>query len=166
MSHHSFIIWSMSKANKECPVDGCLKLTNGCGLCHMHYWRLRHHGDVHHVKPSIHKRCSIQGCNKPSRRHGWCEKHYGRWFVHGDPNVVLLPQEKHGMTKSPEYQSWRGMKDRCYGPTITSHRFYSKKGVQVCMRWRRSFLAFYSDMGQRPEGMTLDRKDNDGNYSC
>lgn len=72
---------------------------------------------------------------------------------------------KHGMTKSPEYKSWCSMKERCYREADPHYHDYGARGIVVCDRWINSFENFYADMGPRPEGTTLDRKDNDGPYS-
>lgn len=57
------------------------------------------------------------------------------------------------------------MKARCYDPAHKSFRYYGGRGITVCERWRNSFLEFMHDMGERPQGMTLDRyPNNDGNY--
>ena len=64
---------------------------------------------------------------------------------------------------SPTYESWRGMTKRCTNPKHISFPEYVGRGISVCPQWR-TFANFLADMGVRPEGMTLDRKDNDGNY--
>ena len=54
---------------------------------------------------------------------------------------------------------------RCYKPTSPSFEFYGAKGVRVCARWKNSFANFLADLGERPDGMTLDRIDPFKNYS-
>ena len=72
---------------------------------------------------------------------------------------------RHGMTLTPEYRTWRGMKQRCLNPKATQFSYYGGRGVTVCNRWRDSFEAFLADVGPRPNGMTLDRFPNaGGNY--
>lgn len=77
---------------------------------------------------------------------------------------------KHGLTKlpdgrrRPEYKIWESMIRRCENPNSQAYADYGGRGIKVCARWRKSFADFYADVGERPEGMTFDRVDNDGNY--
>lgn len=61
---------------------------------------------------------------------------------------------------TPTYRSWQHMWVRCRSPKAKN---YFGRGIIVCERWRL-FANFLADMGERPEGLTLDRIDNDGNY--
>jgi hypothetical protein len=119
---------------------------------------------------SIPKLCSIEGCDKYVIGRGLCPKHYRRWKLYGDP-LATHPRtkkepERHGMKGKPEYNSWCSMVQRCYDLKATSYSRYGDRGVIVCKRWRDSFLAFYEDLGPRPDGMTLDREKSELNYSC
>ena len=75
---------------------------------------------------------------------------------------------KHGHARPgqfhPLYRCWAGMKQRCVNPNSPAYANYGGRGITVCARWMDSFDAFLADMGDRPEGLTLDRIDNDGNY--
>lgn len=75
----------------------------------------------------------------------------------------------HGHTKagvpiSRTYNTWKSMLSRCEYKRSTSYKYYGAKGVTVCERWK-SFQNFLDDMGERPEGMSLDRKDSLLGYS-
>lgn len=66
---------------------------------------------------------------------------------------------------TPTYESWSAMKSRCNNPNHDSWKNYGGRGITVCDRWLHSFENFLADMGERPEGKTLDRFPNrDGNY--
>ena len=72
---------------------------------------------------------------------------------------------KHGMTKTPEYQSWAHIKARCFNPKDKDFADYGGRGIKMCERWEKSFEAFFADMGKKPEGMkSIDRIDVNGNY--
>lgn len=63
------------------------------------------------------------------------------------------------------YDSWKKMLDRCYNNGGASFYRYGARGISVCQRWRDSFSSFLSDMGDPPLGLTLERVNNDGDYS-
>ena len=75
--------------------------------------------------------------------------------------------------KHPLYRVWAGMISRCHVPTCANYRNYGARGITVCDRWRGSaktgdvvgFRNFVEDMGERPEGLTLERVDNNAGYS-
>lgn len=71
----------------------------------------------------------------------------------------------HGHTnpQSPTYNSWNNMRQRCTNPEHPRHAEWGGRGITVCERWQ-SFENFLADMGERPEGMTLGRRNNDGPY--
>jgi hypothetical protein len=70
---------------------------------------------------------------------------------------------KHGMYGTRTYKSWVMMKQRCNNPKAPKYRLYGGRGISVCRGWA-TFEGFFADMGERPEGKTLDRIDNDGDY--
>lgn len=64
------------------------------------------------------------------------------------------------------YKIWSGMRSRCNSKYNDKKQYkdYAGRGIKVCDRWLHSFENFLADMGERPEGKTLDRIDNNGNY--
>ena len=69
----------------------------------------------------------------------------------------------HGMRETPTYSSWQSMLSRCYNPNATGFKHWGGRGITVTPAWHQ-FEAFLEDMGERPEGTTLDRIDVNGNY--
>lgn len=72
---------------------------------------------------------------------------------------------KHGLSNTPTYYSWTGMLSRCLNPKAKSFAQYGGRGIRVHEPWIKEFTNFLNDMGVRPEGHTLDRKDTNGDYT-
>lgn len=71
---------------------------------------------------------------------------------------------RHGMAGTKIYKLWADMVARCTRPTHASYANYGGRGITVCERWK-TFENFYADMGDRPQGRSLDRRDNNAGYS-
>lgn len=137
--------------------------------------------------------CSIEGCDDDVKGHGWCDKHYQRWRKHGDPQRVdprgmigkkhtaesrakmgsqrgktgsAAPHFVHGMSQTPTWYSWSNMVKRCTDPNSTAWHNYGGRGISVCEQWlgKDGFINFLADMGEKPDGLTIERIDNNGNY--
>jgi hypothetical protein len=76
---------------------------------------------------------------------------------------ALHAAKSHGKVGTGAYVSWYAMKQRCTNPNNKSYAGYGARGVTICERWL-SFENFHADMGDRPEGHTLDRIDNARGY--
>ncbi len=76
-----------------------------------------------------------------------------------------LRSSQGGAYKTPEYNSWREVKSRCYNPNDTGYHWYGGRGIGMCVRWHESFQEFLSDMGEKPSPEhSIERIDNDGDY--
>lgn len=79
---------------------------------------------------------------------------------------ILRAPRVHGMSYHKAYAVWRSMIDRC---GLASHKAYPRyggRGIHVCEQWRRSFKAFWRDMGPTyKKGLTIERIDNNAGYS-
>lgn len=103
--------------------------------------------------------CGANKCTDTILQKGYCPRHYMKWYRHGDANFKV---EYRGRT--PTVVSWSGMKQRCKNPKDPSSKRYGGRGISFDPRWE-VFENFLSDMGERPKGTTLDRIDNDKDYS-
>lgn len=154
----------------ECLINECSKSAYIRGLCRHHYKQ-----DLLEKAP----KCSVDDCSNPSYTKGWCEMHYGRMRSHGSMNKPkwkprVIPgnrnkgaahnRHKHGLTGTPTYKAWSGMKRRCYCEKDPNFKHWGGRGIKVCARWLDSFDNFLEDMGLCPSGMTIDRENNDGDY--
>jgi len=81
-------------------------------------------------------------------------------------HVMHKANTRTGLSDSPTYQAWLGMKQRCGNPKSKYFSYYGGRGIKVCDRWIHSFENFLTDMGERPSPKhSLDRyPDNNGNY--
>lgn len=61
------------------------------------------------------------------------------------------------------YDRWQAMLQRCYNPNRKDYKHYGGRGIKVCKRWHK-FTQFAGDMGDPPEGCSLDRIDVNGDY--
>lgn len=120
------------------------------------------------------KNCSVVGCPSPRHAKGYCSSHYMSFWRYGDPLIKIdkvataprgrqLPQFKHGMWNHPLYPTWHTMMARCYNKSSKKYPRYGGRGIKVCDRWHNP-KNFIDDIGPKPFGMSLDRKNNDGDY--
>lgn len=109
--------------------------------------------------------CSVTTCDKKRIARGYCWTHYSRLYRHGSvlANEPVKVLSSHGQYYHPLYKIWKQMRYRCNSPNCKDYKNYGGRGIKVCDRWL-ILENFVADMGERPEGMTLDRIDNNGNY--
>lgn len=74
-----------------------------------------------------------------------------------------IMKRTHGMSGTPIYCMWKNMRQRCKNKKHAAYFWYGKKGISVCDRWEK-FENFLEDMGERPEGMSIDRVDSNSDY--
>lgn len=110
--------------------------------------------------------CSCE-CGKQIKIH-YSSLKSGRSKSCGCWNKELMAKRnyQHGMSKTPMHNTWSSMIQRCSDKKSPSYPRYGGRGIEVCDRWRKSFKLFLADMGDRPnKAYSLERKDNNGNYS-
>ena len=75
-----------------------------------------------------------------------------------------LINRTHGKTRTPTHNSWINMKRRCRDPRNNRYHIYGARNISVCASWINSFENFLSDMGERPDNMSIDRIDTNKGY--
>lgn len=72
----------------------------------------------------------------------------------------------HGLSKHSLYSTWGNIKSRCRNPKVDSYPDYGGRGINICDDWYKNFMSFYNWCIENgwEEGLSVDRKDNDGSY--
>lgn len=96
------------------------------------------------------KHCTSTNCIAPYYAKDLCKKHYRDFYI--KPKTPKL------------YGTWNKMKQRCYNPSNKDYKNYGGRGIKVCDSWKDDYKRFEADMGERLEGMTLERINNDKDY--
>lgn len=174
----------MSNITQKCKVQNCGgkgqlnkygNISFAKGYCVKHYYRFKKYGDPNIVHIPLVK-CKVKDCEGVGRLanngiryfcKGYCGKHYTRLVKYGDFSDNAVKHLKVGTRKNKLYSTYSNMKERCYNPKNKRYNNYGGRGITVCDRWLGiyGFSNFIEDMGERPEGYTLDRIDNDKGYS-
>lgn len=100
------------------------------------------------------------GCLQKERASGTLRN----WWATGTRRGSGYRHGHAGKRPSPTYNSWSAMRQRCRYIKHVKYPRYGGRGILVADRWFDSFEAFLEDMGERPPGTTLDRKDPRGHY--
>lgn len=69
----------------------------------------------------------------------------------------------HGMSYTLTFKTWQSMLSRCSNSKLKAYKYYGARGIKVCESWLK-FENFLNDMGSKPDGLSIDRINNDGNY--
>ena len=125
--------------------------------------------------------CCFSGCGKTTQNKG---KYLSKWcYFHGkttNRNTVFIYENRgdrskygrfisgvspgnktHGLSETDTYYIWLSMRQRCNNPNSRAYSNYGGRGIKIL--WK-SFQDFVNDMGERPERMTIERIDVNGNY--
>ncbi len=86
--------------------------------------------------------------------------------LHKEGLIARSTKHKHCKRIGPSrlYTTWVNMKQRCCNQKTHNYCNYGGRGIIICDQWLHSFEVFLEDMGEKPEGMSIERIDNDGNY--
>lgn len=155
-----------------CAAPDCDMPAFAKRLCRLHYRRARSGVDIGIENDVPVTPCSEPGCDNAAHARGVCGNHYAKLVFR--PLHRRDPKPRNGSNNA----NWRGgkmnhkiysvytnMVNRCHG--INPRQEYGGRGIAVCDRWLGAdgFWNFVADMGERPSDTSLDRIDNDGDYS-
>ena len=107
------------------------------------------------------------GCNRPKPPKSPGRKRKLTSFISKNKNIKTVNKKSKKIfkyfSKTATYTTWRGMIQRCNNINNTNYKDYGGRGIKVCDKWLK-FEGFYEDMGDRPDNLTLDRINVNGNY--
>jgi hypothetical protein len=86
-----------------------------------------------------------------------------RVFKNLTSSCVSCGAKKHGKFRTSTWRSWNGAKNRCNNKNNKDYAYYGGRGITFFKGWYK-FDDFLRDMGEKPQGLTLDRINNNGNY--
>jgi hypothetical protein len=181
------------RLRRACSVEGCERECRRNGYCAMHFERWKRTGivdDPARRPVRIGERYGrlevlARARDATGHRRYYCRCDCGRWkIVHGKAlrsgatvSCGCFQREyairhgtemltTHGLSSHPLYKAWCSMGERCSNPNHQAWEHYGGRGISVCERWLGpwGFPNFLADMGERPDGMSLDRINNDGDY--
>ena len=113
------------------------------------------------------RKCAVPDCPNLTRYPSGdlCHSHISQIRAHGKI-ISEAPRHITGATKHELYGTWQDMLNRCRNKNNPQYKDYGGRGIKVCKEWQGpdGFWTFANDMGDRPEGYTLDRINVDGNY--
>lgn len=114
---------------------------------------------------SVAKICSVTSCVRRRYAKTFCNAHWRRWKKGADLTTPLVI--KHGLTGTPIYRIWSGLRNRCNNPNNQAYKYYGGRGIKVCDGINQSLQHFIDITGDYPgKGYSIDRRDTDGHYSC
>lgn len=170
----------------ECSIADCDRPTQAHGMCGLHYKRWRQHGDPSATRLRTIKRGDRFGMLVAARDRVGAEEYLDCACDCGQMTEIRVsslgrgdhvsscgcrktgdtnPNWRGGKHGHELYDTYHDMIGRSTRPTHLRWSYYGGRGIAVCERWRSDFWTFVADMGPRPEGLSLDRVDNDGPYS-
>ena len=88
---------------------------------------------------------------------------YDRNLLYSNRQSCGCAIKTHGMSNTKAHRRWANMLSRCRRETHPLYKYYGGRGITVCKRWFK-FENFYKDMGDCPEGLTIERIDNEKGY--